>query len=99
MRKLTAATILTATAAVLAFRPSREWIGDAMIDAGIRLAYGEPPPMRERPAPKADDGWDDFRAWCRARNVTRIDDEALARLDAEIAKSRPSTRRNGDSPV
>lgn len=46
MRKRTAAALLAAVAAALAYRPTRELIGDTMIDAGIRLAHGEPPPMR-----------------------------------------------------
>lgn len=44
MRKRTAAALLAAVAAALAYPPTRGLIGDTMIDAGIRLAYGEPPP-------------------------------------------------------
>lgn len=49
MKKRTTLALLAATAAALAYRPSREWIGDAMIDAGIRLAYGaDPAPTPEQ---------------------------------------------------
>lgn len=43
MKKRHAAALLATVAAALAYRPVREWIGDAMIDAGIRLAYGPDP--------------------------------------------------------
>ena len=44
MRKLTAAAIIAATAAALAYRPSRETLGDLLITLGGHMAYGEPPP-------------------------------------------------------
>lgn len=44
MKNRTTVALLAATAAALAYRPTRQWVGDAMIDAGIRLAYGDPPP-------------------------------------------------------
>lgn len=92
MKRLTAAAILTATAAALACRPVREWIGDAMIDAGIRLAYGEPPPMTPRP-PKTDVA----RAWANTINPrVTLDADTLARLDAEL---RAASWRNGNSPI
>lgn len=85
MRKLTTAAILTATAAALAYRPVREWLGVVMIDTGIRLVYGEPPPMTPRePRP----------AMPVAHGLT-MDAAALDRLDAEIRK----TRRNGNAPI
>jgi len=43
MRKSTAAALLAATAAALAYRPSRETIGDMLITLGGHLAYGPPP--------------------------------------------------------
>lgn len=43
MRKTTAAALLAATAAALAYRPSRETIGDMLITLGGHLAYGPPP--------------------------------------------------------
>lgn len=44
MKKRHAAALLATVAAALAYRPTRQWVGDAMIDAGIRLAYDPPPP-------------------------------------------------------
>lgn len=79
MRKLTAAAILTATAAVLAFRPSRETIGDLLITLGGHLAY-DPPPTRT------------------AADRARGEAELMAVL-GDPTHVRPSTRRNGDSPV
>lgn len=43
MRKTTAAAMLAAVAAALAYRPSRETIGDVLITVGGHLAYGPPP--------------------------------------------------------
>lgn len=48
MKRLTAAAIIAATAAALTYRPLREFVGDVLIDAGVRLGYGEPPPMTPR---------------------------------------------------
>ena len=84
MRRLTAAAILTATAAALACRPVREWLGDAMIDAGIRLAYGEPPPMTPRTPAVPMTG-----------APSTLDAAGLARLDAAIR----AQRRNGNGPI
>lgn len=84
MRKLTTAAILTATAAALAIRPVREWLGVVMIDTGIRLVYGEPVPMTPRRS----------AAPTLAHGMT-IDAAALDRLDAELRK----TRRNGNAPI
>lgn len=36
--------VAVVSVAALAWPPTRGLIGDTMIDAGIRLAYGEPPP-------------------------------------------------------
>lgn len=44
MKKRTAAALLAAVAAALAYRPSRETIGDVFITVGGHLAYGPPPP-------------------------------------------------------
>lgn len=43
MRKLTAAALVAGTAGALAYRPSRETIGDVLITVGGHLAYGPPP--------------------------------------------------------
>lgn len=44
MKKRTAAALLAAVAAALAYRPSRETLGDVLITVGGHLAYGPPPP-------------------------------------------------------
>lgn len=72
MRRLTAAALATAAVAALVYRPSREWLGDAMIDAGIRLAYGEPPPAEPRAR--------------LAHSPTELDERAVDAIMAEIRR-------------
>lgn len=84
MRKLTAAAILAATAAALTYRPLREFVGDVLIDAGVRLGYGEPPPMTPRTPAVPMTG-----------APPTLDAAGLARLDAAIR----AERRNGNGPI
>lgn len=54
MRRVTAAVLLTAVAAALAYRPSRETIGDLLIVTGTHLAYGPPPPRTPADVARAE---------------------------------------------